>query len=110
MLYRIAGATFRSVSYALYLLKRCEMKICEKTGVELPLYPSIFIIPGYAQKKRASDLFRNVSTIYQMTLGAKELMLLSIRRDPISKGDFRPIPIPKHSGRIFYPNSIYLYL
>ena len=50
MLYRIAGATFWSVSYTLYLLKRCEMKICEKTGVELPLYPSIFIIPEYAQK------------------------------------------------------------
>ncbi len=37
MSYRIAGITMRSVSYAMYLLKRCEIKRCEKTGVELSL-------------------------------------------------------------------------
>jgi hypothetical protein len=49
MSYRIAGITIRSVSYAMYLLKRCEIKRCEKTGVELPPYHSFFIIPGYLE-------------------------------------------------------------
>mgnify|MGYP001765510117 CR=1 FL=1 len=34
MSYRIAGITIRSVSYEMYHLKRYEIKICEKTGVD----------------------------------------------------------------------------
>ncbi|HNB02816.1 MAG: hypothetical protein ACP5NU_02920 [Methanomicrobiales archaeon] len=36
--------------------------------------------------------------------------LVHPERSSIKGEDFQPIPIPKHSGRIFYPNSIYLYL
>ncbi|HOB59678.1 MAG TPA: hypothetical protein PK154_06185 [Methanoregulaceae archaeon] len=36
--------------------------------------------------------------------------LVHPERSNIKGEDVQPIPLPKHSGRIFYPNSIYLYL